>query len=145
MNNITIELSAEDRALLNRIADSLEKLKASGGAFISVDTSTPKTKPKIEPQKPEKVTEPTSAQPVEEKTTEPEPAPQTEQDEDVPGVTLDDIRQVVVHLAANGKKAEARAIVTKYAKSVGEIPADKIAEVFKELGAVDLEVENGKA
>lgn len=139
MNNITIELSAEDRALLNRIADSLETLKASGGAFISVDYAKPKTEPKIEPQKPEKVTEPTSAQPVEEKPTEPEPAPQTEQEEAAPEVTLDDVRQVVVHLAANGKKAEARAIVTKYAKSVGEIPADKIGEVFKELRAVVLE------
>lgn len=139
MNNIIIELSAEDRALLNRIADNLEAFKASGGAFISVDTATPKTEPKIEPQKPEKVTKPTSAQPIEEKTTAPEPAPQTEQEEGVPEVTLDDVRQVVVHLAANGKKAEARAIVTKYAKSVGEIPADKIGEVFKELRAVVLE------
>lgn len=132
MNNITIELSAEDRALLNRIADSLETLKASGVA-------TPKTEPEIEPQKPEKVTEPTSAQPIEEKKAEPEPAPQTEQEEAAPEVTLDDVRQVVVHLAANGKKAEARAIVTKYAKSVGDIPADKIGEVFKELRAVVLE------
>lgn len=143
MNNITIELSAEDRALLNRIAENLDKIvKAPGTIPMTLevlDTATPKTEPKIEPQKPEKVTEPTSAQPVEEKTTEPEPAPQTEQEESAPEVTLDDVRQVVVHLAANGKKAEARAIVTKYAKSVGEIPADKIGEVFKELRAVVLE------
>lgn len=139
MINITIELSAEDRALLNRIADNLEAFKASGGVFIAADFATPKTEPKIEPQKPEKVTKPTSARPVEKKTTEPEPAPQTEQEEGAPEVTLDDIRQIVVHLAANGKKAEARAIVTKYAKSVGEIPADKIGEVFKELRAVVLE------
>lgn len=139
MNNIIIELSAEDRALLKRIADNLEAFKTSGGAFIAVDTATPKTEPKIEPQKPEKVTEPTSAQPVEEKATEPAPATQTEQEEGAPEVTLDDVRQLVVHLAANGKKAEARAIVTKYAKSVGEIPADKVGEVFKDLRAVTLE------
>lgn len=143
MNNITIELSAEDRALLNRIAENLDKIvKAPGTIPMTLevlDTATPKTEPKIAPQKPEKVTEPTSAQPVEEKTTEPESVPQTEQEEGAPEVTLDDVRQVVVHLAANGKKAEARAIVTKYAKSVGEIPADKIGEVFKELRAVVLE------
>ena len=143
MNNIIIELSAEDRALLNRIADNLDRLaKAPGTIPVKREVlivPTPKTEPKIAPQKPEKVTEPTSAQPVEEKTTAPEPAPQTEQEEGIPEVTLDDVRQVVVHLAANGKKAEARAIVTKYAKSVGEIPADKIDEVFKELRAVVLE------
>ena len=139
MNNITIELSAEDRALLNRIADNLDRL-VKGETPVTLDTTTPKTEePKIEPQKPEKVTTPTSTQPIEEKTTEPEPAPQTEQEDEDAGVTLDDVRQLVVHLAANGKKAEARAIVTKYAKSVGEIPADKIAEVFKALGAVVLE------
>lgn len=138
MNKITIELSAETRALLNRIADNLDKL-VKGDTPVTLDTTTPKTEPKIEPQKPEKVTTPTSAQPIEEKTTAPEPAPQTEQEEGAPEVTLDDIRQIVVHLAANGKKAEARAIVTKYAKSVGEIPADKIGEVFKELRAVVLE------
>lgn len=139
MNNITIELSAEDRALLKRIADNLEAFKTSGGAFISIDTATPKTEPAPAPQKPEEVTEPTSAQPVEEEKAEPAPEPQTDKEEGVPQVTLDDVRQVVVHLAANGKKAEARAIVTKYAKSVGEIPADKVGEVFKELRAVVLE------
>ena len=34
MNKITIELSAEDRALLNRIADNLEALKAKSIGFI---------------------------------------------------------------------------------------------------------------
>lgn len=139
MNNITIELSAEDRALLNRIADNLDKL-VKGETPVTLDCTTPKIEePKKAPQKPEKVTEQASAQPVEEEKAEPAPAPQTEQEEDVPQVTLDDVRQLVVHLAANGKKAEARAIVTKYAKSVGEIPADKVGEVFKELRAVVLE------
>lgn len=142
MNNITVELSAEDRALLNRIADSLEAIKP---VHFTFDSTIPKTEPEIESQKPEKVTEPTSAQPVEEKPTEPEPAPQTEQEEGAPEVTHDDIRQIVVRLAANDKKNKAIAIVKKYAKSVSDIPADKIGEVFKELRAVVLEVENGKA
>ncbi len=129
MNNITIELSAEDRALLNRIAENLEALKGN---------ATPKTEPKIEPQKPEKVKAPTNAQPEEKKATQPETVAQDKQEDNVPEVTLDDIRQVVVKLATTGKKAEARAIVNKYAKSVGEIPADKIGEAFKELKAVML-------
>lgn len=127
MNTITIELCKEDRARLDRIAELLEAQKA--GKVNPVENK---------PQKPEKVEEPAKAQPVEEKKAEPAPAPQADKEEAAPAVTLDDVRQLVVQLAANGKKAEARAIVTKYAKSVGEIPADKVAAVFSELRAVVL-------
>ncbi len=127
MNTITIELCKEDRARLDRIAELLEAQKA--GKVNPVENK---------PQKPEKVEEPAKAQPVGEKKAEPAPAPQADKEEAAPAVTLDDVRQLVVQLAANGKKAEARAIVTKYAKSVGEIPADKVAAVFSELRVIVL-------
>lgn len=139
MNKIVIELSADDRALLNRIADNLEAFKASGVAFKTADATTPKAEGVNKPQDGKKTEEETNTQPVEEEADKTEKAPKEKVEENVPKVTVDDVRQVVVHLAANGKKAEARAIVNKYAKSVGEIPEDKIHEAFNELRAIVLE------
>ena len=64
------------------------------------------------------------AEPVEEKT-----------------VTIDEVRLLVQKLAtpSSGKRDAVRSIVMKYAKSVSDIPADKLDEVHAELVALDKE------
>lgn len=126
MNHITIELCAEDRARLDRIAALLEGK--------SCTCKPVKAEPKTEPAVTEEVGRPTSTQPEPKKATTPEPVTQAPKDEDVPPVSLSDIQALVVKLATTGgKKVEARAVVTKYAARVTEIPEDKYVAVYDEL------------
>lgn len=108
---VTLELCAEDRARLDKIIDSLSEL------FISeaVEAS------------PADVAE------------EPKPEPVEEKNE--PAVTIDDVRLLVQKLAtpSSGKRDAVRALVMKYAKSVSDIPVDKLDEVHAELVKLDKE------
>lgn len=63
-----------------------------------------------------------------------EPKPEPE-----PTVTIEDVRLLVQKLAtpSSGKRDAVRNIVMKYAKSVSDIPADKLTEVHAELVALD--------
>ena len=56
-----------------------------------------------------------------------------------PTVTLDEVRLLVQKLAtpSSGKRDAVRSIVMKYAKSVSDIPADKLTDVHAELVALD--------
>ena len=56
-----------------------------------------------------------------------------------PTVTLEEVRLLVQKLAtpSSGKRDAVRGIVMKYAKSVSDIPADKLTEVYTELVALD--------
>ena len=76
--------------------------------------------------------------PVEEAPAE-EPAPVEEAPAEEPAevVELSDIQKKVVALSAAGKKAEVRDIITKYASRVSAIPADKTAEVWEQLTALE--------
>ena len=137
MNTITIELCAEDRARLDRLAAALEKYPhkcencaktvAEGvAAFVAKEVSAPSEEPKSEPQEPTK-----------------EDPPATNPDDGTePSVTLEQIQQKVVQLsvAANGaKKAKVREVVNLYAKNVSGIPEDKFAEVWEKLTALEKE------
>ena len=165
MNNITIthELCAEDRARLDRLTAALEALqptsvhlnppicKADPEQMTIADlekklaetlarTNDPADTPKNATEEAEAMTPPTP-QPEEEKPTEEEDA-QPEQAEE-PTVTLEQIQQKVVQLAAgnNGaKKAKVREIVNAYAKKVSDLPEDKWSEVWSQL--TDLEKED---
>lgn len=55
----------------------------------------------------------------------------------VPVVTLEELRTKVVKLASSGKRDEVKKIVNTYAKSVTEIPADKLPEVWAKLGELE--------
>jgi hypothetical protein len=118
MNNITltIELCAEDRKRLDVISDTLE--------LIRLAVAEGKTLPPVVAQE--------SAQP------EPKAEP-TPEAEEAPAkvVELSDIQKKVVELSAAGKKAEVRGIITKYASRVSAIPADKTAEVWEQLTALE--------
>ena len=69
---------------------------------------------------------------------EPKPEPV---EEEQPTVTIDEVRLLVQKLAtpSSGKRDAVRNIVMKYAKSVSDIPADKLTEVHAELVALDKE------
>lgn len=106
-NNIkvTVELCAEDRARLDKIIDSLSEMFISEAVEVTPADAAEEIKP----------------EPVEEK--------------NEPTVTLDDVRLLVQKLAtpSSGKREAVRALVMQYAKSVSDIPADKLAEVHAKL------------
>ena len=133
MNTITFELCAEDRARLDNIIKALQGLtitaikneQAAADAVAPVETK--KAEPKQEapaPAKEEPAEQPKAAA----------PEPKTEA---VPEVSAAELQSKVVQLVSAGKKTETRAIVMEYAKSVGEIPADKRAEVLERLKALE--------
>lgn len=114
-NNIkvTVELCAEDRARLDKIIDSLSELFISEAVEVA----------------------PTDVAGVKEET---KPA-SVEEEEAKPTVSLDEVRLLVQKLATptSGKRDAVRALVMKYAKSVSDIPADKLDEVHAELVKLD--------
>lgn len=126
--NVTIELCAEDRARLDNILEALRGAAVVPCVEAEKVTNTEKAA-KIAPA-------PAEPAPVE--TATPEPAKEEpKQAETVPEVTAAELQSKVVQLVGAGKKNEARAIVTEYAKSVSEIPAEKRAEVLKRLNALE--------
>ena len=52
-------------------------------------------------------------------------------------IGLEDVQKKVVELAAAGKKSQVREIVNEYAARVSAIPADKVAEVWDKLTALE--------
>ena len=131
MNKIVIELCAEDRARLDKILEALgrhmepkcDKCMSTVLAAMGEAQEAPQP-PQEEPKKaePEKVT-PEPEKPQETAKTEPSE----------PTVTLEQIQQKVVRLAAEGKKTEVRDIINRYAKKVSELPKDKLGEVWQAL------------
>jgi uncharacterized protein YkwD len=153
MNNITLEFCAEDRARIDRLiaamerkacdkcvadalaamsgtaapadhvhaalAATLEKAKAAGATEAQTLTTTPESK-----EQPATTADACEAKPQEPPT---------------PTVTLEDIRKQVIKLTTAGKKAEIRTVVSEYSANikVGEIPADKYAEVLDKLKALE--------
>lgn len=158
MNEITINLSAEDRARLDRLTAALEQrhaqvdeIRANGGHLYVENTQaeTPAEPQEIEQEAPK--AEPQEiAQPTTESDTvaEPEPAeqaaPWTEPEpvKAEPSVTLEQIQQKVVQLAAgNGgaKKAQVREIISAYGTKVSDLKEqpDKWDEVWDKLTALE--------
>ena len=134
MNNITIELCAEDRARLDRLAEVIEAMTTPQAPQILGESAEPEkesTHPaEMEPTPfPEEIEPEAPASPI--PTTEPEPV-----EEDAPAVTHKDIAKLVIDLAGAGKKDKVKEIVNAYAVKVSDIPEDKLAEVHKQLTAL---------
>jgi hypothetical protein len=145
MSNITIELSKEDRKILEGLMASVTLLASA------LANSQPKeVQEKI-------ITEATAAQPAPEPATpdaghpvdeisphgQPEPVAEPEPAaEDKPKWTKEDLQARVQALAApgTGKTAQVRAIVKSYAERVGLIPEDKYDEFMDKLTALEKEV-----
>lgn len=167
MNHITIELCAEDRARLDKITDTLEVLadqmhvfldnaftdKEKVKAFLEKDTTSEQDPIQMElaeivAKASKNATEQTeeSTPPVAPKTEE---APTVEEEAQPvatetakPTVTLAQIQQKVVQLAAGfggAKKAAVRDIINAYAKKVSDLPEDKWVEVWNKLTALESE------
>lgn len=164
---ITIELCAEDRARLDKIYDILEVQASQTSVFLDqaftdkekVKTFLEKdTTPEQDPIQKElaeivanaskNATEPTeeSAPPVapktEEEPTVKEDAQPVATETVKPTVTLAQIQQKVVQLAAGfggSKKAAVRDIINAYAKKVSDLPEDKWDEVWNKLTALESE------
>lgn len=149
-NTITIELSAEDRARLDRLSAALEKATApeipsemrrwgsieemaefakAAHAEAAVAAQEPATEP--EPATPENVTPEAEEAPWE----APWEAPAAE---NVPVPTAEELQAVVQDLAKPGSphRAAVRDIVKSYAERVSLIPEDKRAEVMEKLQAL---------
>lgn len=137
--NIIIELSAEDRARIDRLTEALQNRVAQVEAFIACGKQA-ETEGRTETAETAKeATEgPTPpATPPKEETPE-----NATKESDVPTVTLAQIQQKVIQLAAGfggKKKAAVREIVNGYAKKVSDIPEDKLAEVWGKLSALESE------
>lgn len=109
---VTVELCAEDRARLDKIIDSLSELFISEAVEVA----------------PTEVAEEAKPEPVKE--------------ELKPSVSLNEVRLLVQRLAVptSGKRDAVRALVMEYAKSVSDIPADKLDEVYAKLTKLAEEV-----
>lgn len=152
-NTIALSFCAEDRARLDRLAEALEALQPPTVTFtppsdipeVDLDqvqqklaetlakASDPIETPKNAADEAEALTPP-SIQPEEEKP--------TQEESEAPTVTLEQIQQKVVQLAAadsGAKKVKVREIVNAYAKKVSDLPEDKWTEVWEKLNALETE------
>lgn len=135
MNNITVtvNLSEEDRARLDKIIEALtpqdlEPVRYAGAAQVEPQTATTEQpEPAAEPQ-PEQPEPADDSEPIPEPEPQPKPAPQH---------TRAELQHLVVTLTSAGKKAEVRAIVLAVASKVSDIPEDKLDEVFEQLKALE--------
>ena len=133
MNHISIELCAEDRARLDTIISLLS-------AQVEIEMKVPKTTGKTAQEAPKEESRATTqAEPKATPVAEIKPqgvkeeAPAEPKAETAPHVSLEQLQGLVVKLATNGKKVEARELVFAYAKSVTDVPAEKRAELYAKL------------
>ena len=160
-NTIVIELCAEDRARLDRLAEAMER-KACDKC---VETAMEFAKLRMDP-KPEQKAEPDEIQqklaetlakasdPVEAPKNDTEEAedstqataPQEEEKPTVeepataptaPTVDRAELKAKVIQLCAKGLKEQTRDIVRAYAQTVTDVPEDKIAECYTKLVALE--------
>lgn len=150
-NNITIELCAEDRARLDRLAEALERktcdkcvanaiecMKASKRPTTeSAPTEQAKEDTPVEAprnaQEEAEVSTPTTTPPEEETLTEEKPATAPNE----PTIDRAELRAKVIELSAKGLKEQTRDIVRAYAQTVTAVPEDKVTECYKRLVALE--------
>ena len=139
-NFITIELCAEDRARLDRLAEALERRACDNCETTAVECNptNPETKTESVPEAPKTITEEktpevhppneveeaAAAEPVE------EPAP-------LPTVGRAELRAKVIELSAKGLKDQTRDIIRSFAQTVTSVPEDKLAECYALLIALE--------
>ena len=162
-NNITIELCAEDRARLDRLAEALERkacdacVKQIADVLKDLTRTQPITEPKSETdpvqqklaetlakantptEMPTETVEtaeastPTTTPIKEEKPTDESPAPVPA----VPTVDRAELRAKVIELSAKGLKEQVKDVVRAYAQTVTAVPDDKVGECYAKLVALE--------
>lgn len=159
-NTITIELCAEDRARLDRLAEALERRtcdKCVATVTEYLKTATMQTEPKPEPDPiQQKLAETLAkmnapAEPAKNAPEEAEPSTQattpTEQEkptgaenaqpEPTKKVTHADVKSMYIKLTASGKRESAKAIIIPISATISGIPEDRLNEVYKKLVALE--------
>jgi len=133
MNNITIELCAEDRARIDNLTMELAALRhtLTSDQVIAIQPEPQAAETPEQPLPPVEAPKVEAPQPEEKAAPEPAPAPAA------PEVTVAELQAKVVQLVNAGKKAETREIILKYAQNVGSIPEDKRAEVLGLLNGLE--------
>ena len=117
-NRITIELSAEDRARLDRLAEALEKRACDKCVSSAMEYVKTAAETKSEPTAPPGDDAPVVSEPAK---------------------TVDraELRAKVIELSAKGLKAQTRDIVQLYAPTVASVPEEKITECYNKLVALE--------
>lgn len=120
---IHTELAQEDRERIDLLIELLSV------AHLDKEDAAKKQAPAPAPVEPE-----APAAPAEEPAEDPAPA----EEEPQPQYTADDVRALAQRLLApaTGKRDATKKIVNEYAAKVGDIPADKYAEVMTRLQAL---------
>ena len=156
-NTITIELRAEDRARLDRLAEAMERKTCDKCVAAVMEFSKLRINPKPETdpvqkalaetlakaeesvEAPKNTTEqaetsaPLTTLPEEEKPTAEEPTtPQTTKT-----VDRTELRAKVIELSAKGLKEQVKEIVRAYAQTVTDVPEDKLTECYGKLEALE--------
>lgn len=143
MNNIIIELCQEDRDRLDKIIKELansrpncQKCTAELADCVErcLGAKEAEQMTAAAPEEPYQQETPWTEAPV----TKEEPKPEEPKAPEAKAYTEADLRRVVIALSQRGAetKAAVKAIITSYAPSVGQIPADKIGEVIGKLEAL---------
>lgn len=131
MNKIVIELCAEDRARLDRLADALDRGCSSCSASLSEALTSLISKAQVAPAtKPEPVTAPAEIEPQEIVAPAPAPAP-----DPVPVVSLAEFQKALTLRCSESPevKAKVRALLNQYAAAASAVPAEKRAEILEKL------------
>lgn len=134
MNQITINLSPEDRALLSRIADLLE-----GASPLTASTADPEPAPE-KAQAPADMEGYTMGVPTTQAGPEPAPAV-VEAPAPAPApapVSLAEFQKAITQRCVESAevKASVKALINQYAGSVSAVPEDKRAEVLAKLAQI---------
>lgn len=139
MNNITIELSAEDRARLDKIVNLLEALlkQEPKTASAPTDPVTEQLRATVEQAKnalgaTEGQTPSTTQAKEEPPTAAKEPQPQPTKT-----VSRAELATKVREMMTKGFKEETKAIVKEYAPNVPGVPEDKVTECYERLVALE--------
>lgn len=141
-NTIIIELCAEDRARLDRLAEAMERRACDR----CVATAIQQTETEVDPaqltiddiETPTNAVEaaevsPPTTTPQEEKPMDEAQAPVTT----APTVDRAELRAKVIELSAKGLKEQTRDIVQSYAPTVAAVPEDKVTDCYMKLVALE--------
>ena len=130
-NTITIELCAEDRARLDRLAEAMER-KACDRCVATIQ----QTETEVDPAQLtiDDIEAPEEAAEVSTPTTTPQNENPTEE---APKVDRAELRAKVIELSAKGLKEQTRDIIQSYAPTVAAVPDDKVAECYLKLVALE--------
>ena len=132
--NITVNLADEDRARLDTIIALLQG--AEDAAVQRVKNLFPTEPTEAAPASAEPAQE--QPEPAEPKELPPEPVKaEPAPTQSAPEVSAAELQSKVVQLVSSGKKEETKAIIMEYAPRVGDIPAEKRAEVLERLNALE--------